>query len=87
MILSGDIYVAYRYGMGLLALLGISAYGLFAVAKGARGESLFVGSIELRSSVAASIGLLLQCPLIGYLVLGYLTGALAMLWRTIGVGG
>ena len=78
-----DSYVARRYGMGLLVLVGISAYGLVALSKGVRGESLFIGPIELRGGVAAILGLLLQLPLTGYVTLGYLTGALAMLWRAL----
>ena len=70
--------------MGLLVVVGISVYGLIAVTRGIRGEPLFVGNIELPSRVAAIIGLLLQLPLIGYVLLGYLTGTFAVLWRAIG---
>ena len=66
---------------------GISVFGLVAFAKALRGESLFIGAVELHRGVAVGIGLLLQLPLVGYVIVGYVTGALAMLWCGIGVGG
>ena len=74
---SGEEFIAYRYGMGLLVLAGLSIYGMVALARGVRGDSLCVGAIELRSGVATTIGLLLQLPLLAYLILGYVTGALS----------
>ena len=82
----GDLYIARRYGTGLLACVGISVFGLVALTKALRGESLFVGAVELHRGMAASIGLLLQLPLVGYLIVGYVTGALAMLWRGLASG-
>ena len=83
----GEAYIARRYGTGLLACVGISVFGLVALTRALRGESLFVGAIELHGGVAAGMGLLLQLPLVVYVIVGYVTGALAMLWRAIGVGG
>ena len=63
---------------------GISVYGLAVLAGGIQGEPLFIGNIELPGGVAAIIGFLLQLRLIGYVLLGYLTGTFAVLWRAIG---
>ena len=78
-----ETHLARKYVMGLLAVAGISVYGLTAFARGVRGESLFVGNIALSNRIATIIGLILQLPLIGYVLLGYLTGTFAILWRAI----
>lgn len=78
-----DDYILHWYGLGFLALLAASVYGMVALASCVRGEPLFMGALEVSPRAAFILGLLLQLPIIGYVILGYNTGALVVLWQAV----